>query len=401
MAASILKVSQLNKYVKSIFDNDSKLKEIYVKGELSDFKISYNGHAYFSLKDENALVRGVMFSRNVDFLKFLPQNGMSVLVRGYISLYEKDGSYMYYASDMSPYGEGEMSQKQEQIREKLAASGYFDEKNKRALPSFPKTVGIVTSLKGAAIGDIVKTLQSRCPFLNIIVSPAAVQGEYSAKSIVDAIERINLDGRSEVVIIGRGGGSTEDLQVFNQEETVKAVYNSKIPTISAVGHEKDLTLCDLAADVRAATPTAAAQIAVPEAKIMKDDLLYLKEKLVYAFTEFLKKKENSLAGLAENPHLKNAATITEEKEKQLEFLNLKLREGYSRKIQKSHDELSHLLSLIDAVNPMNILKRGYAVILKDNKNISGIKDVNIDDNILIKMFDGTLTATIIQKENNA
>ena len=392
MALSVLKVSQLNRYVKSVIEYDTKLREVFVKGEISEFKISYNGHAYFTLKDEKAAVRCVMFSKNVDFLKFIPEEGMSCIVRGYAGIYEQSGSFMLYAQDMNKCGAGEAKKELLNLKDRLTAEGFFDPRKKKAIPFFPKKVGIVTSLQGAAIGDIKKTITSLCPCVKLIISPAAVQGDFSAESICRAIDKIIDDGTSDVLIVGRGGGSKEDLSAFNQENVVKAVARCPIPVISAVGHEKDVTLCDLAADLRCATPTAAAAAAVPDIKILKNKLLMLEEKLKVKFEDNLYKKRAKLISLSENDYLKSINYSLSNKKTYIERLERSLSEGFEKNIEGKKKNLLSKTSLLEAYNPLNVLKRGFSYVEKDEEPVFSSKKIHSGDKIIIHFTDGEINA---------
>ena len=392
MALSVLKVSQLNKYVKSIIEYDTKLREIFVKGEISEFRVSYNGHAYFTLKDDKASVRCVMFSRNVDFLKFIPEEGMACIVRGYAGIYEQSGSFMLYAQDMNKCGAGEAKKELLNLKDKLTAEGFFDEKRKKPIPFFPKKVGVVTSLQGAAIGDIKKTIASLCPCVKLVISPAAVQGDLSAESICSAIEKIIDDGTSEVLIVGRGGGSKEDLSAFNAESVVKAVARCPIPVISAVGHEKDVTLCDLAADMRCATPTAAAAAAVPDIRNLQNRLLGLEERMKNEFQDNLDSKKSKLAALSENKYLKSIDYSISNKKAYMDRLQSSLQEGFQRNLDRKKRKLLAKTDLLNAYSPLNVLKRGFSYVEKDDEPVFSAKKISSGDELTIHFADGEVKA---------
>ena len=394
MSLSVLSVSQLNRYVKSLIEYDTKLREIFVKGEISEFRVSFNGHAYFTLKDDKASVRCVMFSKNVDFLNFVPQEGIECIVRGYAGIYEQSGSFMLYAQDINKCGIGDGSRELKNLRDKLASEGYFDAERKKQLPSFPKKVGVVTSLQGAALGDIKKTIIFRCPCVKIIVSPAAVQGSLSPESICRAIDRIVEDGTSDVVIVGRGGGSAEDLSAFNTEAVVKAIARCHIPVISAVGHEKDVTLCDLASDVRAATPTAAAAAAVPDVKLLMQQIDDLRSALLKEFKLGLESKRNQLRNLEENKYLKNINSSIIDKKAYIDRLKCDLNRSFSENINSRKKNLYAKADLLEAYSPLNVLKRGFSYVEKDDEPIFSVKGIRSGDEITVNFCDGQVKACV-------
>ena len=398
MSVTILKVSQLNRYVKSIIESDAKLHEIFVRGEISDFKMSYNGHAYFSLKDDKAVVKCAMFAKNVEYLKFVPHNGDDCIVRGFAGLYEQTGIYTLYIQELSPYGEGDASKQLNDLKNKLEALGYFDESRKKNLPSFPLRIGVVTSLQGAAIGDIIKTINSKYPLGKIVISPAAVQGDFSISSICSAIERIISQGNCDVIIVGRGGGSAEDLNAFNSEEVVKSVFLSPVPIISAVGHEKDITLCDIVSDARAATPTAAAQMAVPNIKDLIQDTKSLEKDLILNFNNSINLKKKQLNQLYENKYLENFDYCIRNKTEYVEKLKELLKNNFSNAMNLKHKSIYHLSDILNAYSPINVLKRGFSYIEKDKKTLVSVKNINKGDNIVINLADGRAEAVISQVE---
>lgn len=394
MSLSILSVSQLNRYVKSVIEYDTKLREIFVKGEISEFRVSFNGHAYFTLRDDKSSLRCVMFSKNVNFLNFIPEEGTECIVRGYAGIYEQSGSFMLYAQDMNKCGMGDGSREFKNLKDRLTSEGYFESSRKKQLPAFPKKVGVVTSLQGAALGDIKKTVISRCPCVKIVVSPAAVQGSFSPESICRAIDRISEDGTSDVVIVGRGGGSAEDLSAFNTEIVVKAIARCPIPVISAVGHEKDVTLCDLASDVRAATPTAAALAAVPDIKILKEEVEELRTKLADSFKANLENKREQLSALEENRYLKNIKYSILDKKAYIEKLSADLNSSFFGKINEKKKNLYSKTELMSAYSPLNVLKRGFSYIEKDGDPIFSAKDLKVGDEITVNFCDGQVNAFV-------
>ncbi len=394
MALPILSVSQFNRYVKSLIEYDAKLREIFVKGEIIEFKVSFSGHAYFTLKDAKASVRCVMFSKNMDFLNFIPEDGTECVVRGYAGIYEQSGSFMLYAQDINRCGIGDGAKELKSLKDRLEADGYFSSSRKKKLPFFPGKVGIVTSLQGAALGDIRKTILSRCPCVRMIISPAAVQGNLSPESICRAIDRIVEDGSSEVLIVGRGGGSAEDLSAFNTEAVVKAIAKCPIPVISAVGHEKDVTLCDLAADARAATPTAAACAAVPDIKALTQQLDGLQSALLKEFKSSVEKRRRLLKALEENKYLKDTGVIISERQEYIDRLSDNLNSSFWENINSRKKDLCIKAELLEAYCPLNILKRGFSYVEKDSQPIFSVSRLAPGDEITINFHDGKIKACV-------
>ncbi|MBQ6935614.1 MAG: exodeoxyribonuclease VII large subunit, partial [Clostridia bacterium] len=324
VSPTVYSVTELNDFVKTLLDNNENLKNVFVTGEISNFKNHYSGHMYMTIKDEGGAIKAVMFSSYASRLKFVPENGMKVIILGSVSLYSKDGSYQLYITDMQPDGIGALNLAYEQLKEKLSKEGLFNQENKKPIPVFPQKIGVATAPDGAAVRDIFSILKRRFPLAEIVFCPVAVQGASAAPEIANAIKFFNEKSACDVLIIGRGGGSLEDLWAFNEEIVARAIFESEIPVVSAVGHETDFTIADFVADLRAPTPSAAAELAVPDIIELKSDLLGLKQHL----TVLIKNRLNF-----EREYLDNA-------EKRLSILSP------SNKIMNSRQEISNLYEKI-------------------------------------------------------
>ncbi len=396
MRPTPLTVSQLNNYIKTLVDRDEFLNNVYIKGEISNFKRHYTGHLYFTLKDGDSLIKCVMFKTYTSYLKFEPEDGMSVLVLGTVAVYERDGVYQIYAKGMEVDGLGALHVAYEQLKQKLEAQGMFDEKNKKKIPMLPRAIGVVTSKTGSVIKDIINVTTRRFPNVNIKIYPAAVQGVGAAETIVKGIEYFNLAKNVDTIIIARGGGSLEDLWPFNEEITANAIFNSEIPIISAVGHETDFTIADFVADLRAPTPSAAGELAVPDINEVTWKIANIKRNL----STLLNKKTENMR--KEYEKLMNSAVFknpTGEIERRI--LNV---EGYSRRLESSIKiknqntkiNLTKVISKLDGISPLKTLSRGYSIIENSNgKVIKSINDVKEKDEIKLILSDGTINAQVI------
>ena len=410
-------ITQLTRYIKYKIDNDINLQEVFIKGEISNFKAHTRGHYYFTLKDEGSRINAVMFSTQTRNLKFMPEDGMKVLVTGKISVYEANGGYQIYVSDMVEDGVGNLYIAYEQLKKKLEAEGLFDQSIKKKIPRIPKTVGVVTAPTGAAIRDILSTIKRRFPLTEVILFPALVQGEAAADSIVKQIELAqNYD--IDTLIVGRGGGSIEDMWCFNEEKVAYAIYNCKIPVISAVGHEIDFTIADFVADLRAPTPTGAAELAVPNEK---DVLTYI-EQLKLRSKKSLNNKitilRQKLDEISNKYILKNPISIYQVKEqkfdilidklkynmqnlynyKEKKFLNIKssfILKNPNQLIDNKKNKYLQLISKLDALSPLSTIQRGYGIIKKDDKVITKIKDLETKDKISLELSDGKIDAEVL------
>lgn len=395
MPMTVLKVSQLNRYVKSLLDSNQQLREILVRGEITNLSArGPSGHLYFSLKDADAAVRCVMFSNNAAQLRFFPENSLSVVARGAATLYERDGGFQLYVAELIPDGAGALGVAYEQLKRRLAADGLFDEGRKRPLPAFPSVIGVATSATGAAIHDIQSVLQRRYPAATLLLAPTAVQGPAAARSIAGAIERLNADGRSDLLIVGRGGGSAEELWAFNEEETVRAVAGSRIPVISAVGHESDVTLCDLAADLRAATPTAAAELAAPDIAQLRF-ALGERSSLLYALIHRrMERSGERLAALKRDPALMNPTFFIDKNRQRLHNLIESLYNLSEMSLDGRGRRLSATAALLDSLSPLKVLARGYSITEREGRPVLSSDGLRPGDTIITRLADGRIHSTV-------
>ncbi|PFG05763.1 exodeoxyribonuclease VII large subunit [Bacillus sp. es.034] len=351
-----LTVQALTKYIKRKFDRDPHLSNLFVRGEISNFKRHSSGHMYFTLKDEKARILSVMFSSHNQSMKFRPENGMNVLIRGDISVYESGGQYQIYVKEMQPDGIGELYLAYEQLKEKLEKAGFFEPKRKRMIPKFPKRIAVVTSPTGAAIRDIITTIKRRYPIGEILVYPALVQGDQAPGSVAGAMKKVNEHGDIDVMIIGRGGGSIEELWAFNEEVVAKAIVESKVPVISAVGHETDFTIADFVADLRAPTPTAAGELAVPHIDDLMERIMNRKLRLIKSFKTKLQSERNRLNGLTKSYALRNPRNLYQQKIEAVDRLTDQLQRNISMHVKQDRERLSVLHSRLGRVHPSQIIK---------------------------------------------
>lgn len=379
-------VSQVNKFIKQMVDKTPVLNNICIKGEISNFKRHFSGHCYLTLKDDGGVLRAVMFKGVADKLGYEPENGMKVLAAGRISVYERDGAYQLYIEDLKRDGLGSLYEAYEKLKKQLESEGLFDVSHKKPIPKFPKTVGVVTAKTGAAVRDIINVLNRRYPYAKVVLYPSLVQGENAAKNVCEAIEYFNEKNLADVLIVGRGGGSIEDLWAFNEEITARAIYNSKIPVISAVGHETDFTIADFVSDLRAPTPSAAAELAVPSAAELKNRFNDYLKRLVLAQKSVIVKKRSSL----ERIKLKNVDALLDDY--RLRFDNLLIQAQKSMKIvfERKKKILVQLSARMEAMSPLAVLSRGYSIAVDNDKNvIKSVNDINKDDEFELILSDGS------------
>ena len=388
-------VTQVNKYIKKILDNDFILSNIMVKGEISNFKNHSSGHMYFSLKDENASMKCVMFRGQSLSLKFKPEDGMKVVISGYISSYEKDGQCQLYCDFMELDGVGDLYAQYEKLKEKLSKEGLFDESIKKKLPLLPKCVAVITSPTGAVIRDILNVSQRRFPKANIKLFPSAVQGEGAYKELVHQVQFINEHNLADVIIIGRGGGSIEDLWNFNSEELAYAIYNSKIPVVSAVGHETDFTICDFVSDLRAPTPSAAAEVVFPSLDELTYKINTYEKRLRLALFGNLENKRKKLMKLKESYYFKRPEELINKLKIRCDMATRDLIKVNDKIINKKKNEFVNVVNKLDALSPLKTLSRGYSVILKDDKVIKSEKNIKVGEQFSVKMSDGEIMGTRI------
>ena len=437
-----LSVSALTKYIKRKFDVDPHLQNAYIKGEISNFKQHTSGHMYFTLKDEKARLLAVMFAANNKGMKFLPENGMKVLVRGDISLYEASGQYQLYVKSMAPDGVGDLYIAYEQLKKKLEDAGLFLTKHKKGIPKYPKSVGVITSPTGAALRDIITTIKRRYPITRIIIYPALVQGNNAAKSIAQAISLANARAESDVLIVGRGGGSIEELWAFNEEIVAESIYDSDIPIISAVGHETDFTIADFVADMRAPTPTGAAELAVPHLNEILERLMNRKNRLTRSIQEKVNSERTHLSRLERSYAFRYPHKMYEQKLEQLDRATERLGKTSTRYFMKKRDDLNQMTEILkkqhpeqivktskedlqqyertmrktmeaiyrqksqqfvsltatlSALSPLKIMERGYGLVFTEDETlIKSTQQVSTGDKIAVSIKDGTLECEITE-----
>lgn len=383
-----LTVSQLNRYIKGIIEQDNLLFRVTVKGEISNFKAHYSGHMYFALKDETAVIKCVMFRSAASTLKFLPESGQKVIASGRVGVYERDGQYQLYIDSMQPDGIGALYAAYEQLKGKLSEEGLFDEDRKKPIPKFPSKIGVVTSPTGAAVRDILNILKRRYRLSDIYIYPVLVQGDEAPGDIAKAIDYFDRSGWADVLIVGRGGGSIEDLWAFNTEIVARAAANCKIPIISAVGHETDFTIIDFVADLRAPTPSAAAELAVPSAAELLEKLSGFDLRLINAVGATVRKKRLALEGFSGRAVYKRENDIVEKRMMALDSASLKLEAAMNSVLAKDKELLSSVIGKLDALSPLATLKRGFSVVKKDDEVVKSAADLNEGDRLSVRFADG-------------
>ncbi len=386
-------ITALNKAIKNMFEREPALNKIYLKGEISNFKHHSRGHFYFTLKDDTSRLAAVMFQSFASKINFEPEDGMKVLVCGRVSVYEATGSYQIYVEQMEQDGQGNLFLELEKLKKKLSQEGLFDQEHKRPIPRFPKRIGIVTAPTGAAIRDILSTIKRRYPLCETILFPALVQGEGAKESIVKQLTTAQ-DFELDLIICGRGGGSIEDLWAFNEEIVARAIYNSKIPIISAVGHEIDWTIADFVADLRAPTPTGAAEMAVPNLVDLNTLINQYKIRSNEVIKKEIKLYTNRLNDLKNNYVLKNPMALYEVKEQKLDHHIDTLNKFIKTYLNNRNHSYELLINKLELLNPLGILKKGYSIVTKDDKTIKTAKDLKQNDEINVRFSEGTIKATV-------
>ena len=388
-------VRQLNLFVRSLLDGEPRLSDVAVIGEISNFKNHYSsGHWYFTLKDNDATVRCVMFKGNAQKVKFAPSDGMQVILRARASVYEKDGQFQLYAEEMLPAGDGGIALAFEQIKQKLASEGLFDEQNKRKLPAFPNRIAVVTSDTGAAVRDIINVITRRYPLCDIMLCPVAVQGEQAVPDMLDALERIYSLSSVDLIIIGRGGGSVEDLWAFNSEALARKIYESPIPVISAVGHETDFTICDFVSDLRAPTPSAAAELAVPDVKDLKAVLSDINLRLLRSLEQRYKLESTRLSSVMSSLVFRKPESIVDDRALQADKLSERLEAAVGKRINDLSNSFSLTVSKIDALSPLKVLSRGFAAVQNNGVSVNSITQLNVNDNLSVRFSDGVAECNV-------
>ena len=390
-------VSDVNRYLKDLLAREPLLSGLSVRGEISNFKQYPSGHCYFTLKDANSALKCVMFRSRAQYLRFLPQNGMQVVAGGTISVYERDGVYQLYVDSLMPEGTGDLALAFEQLKKKRSAEGLFDQSRKQPLPAFPKEIGVVTSPAGAVLRDIYRVSKRRWPSVQLVLYPVQVQGEGAAEQIARGIDFFAEEYAVDVIIAGRGGGSMEDLWAFNEEPVVRAIAACPVPLISAVGHETDFTLADFAADVRAATPSQAAELAVPDRAEVKRQVEHLTSQLTRQMRREIDLRRQRLDHVLQSRVMRQPQSMLAERRQRLDFLLAGLQNTAKQELQNKSHGLKLLLNRLAAINPAAVLGRGYGIVTKQDKLVSSINAVEVDDEIQLSLTDGSLKARVLAK----
>jgi len=401
MSQQILSITQINEYIRTMMDGDRLLCGVAVRGEISNYKVYPSGHHYFTLKDDGAALKCVMFKGNAFRLRFRPDNGMQVVAMGKISVYPRDGAYQLYCTGLILDGVGDLYAAFEQLKTKLAAEGLFDPAQKKPIPRFPKTIGIVTSSAGAAVHDMLRILNKRFPLTKVRLLPVRVQGTEAPEEIAAAIGYANYHKLADVLIVGRGGGSIEDLWAFNDERVAYAIYRSQIPVISAVGHEPDVTISDFVADLRAATPSNAAELAVPDQDALRQTLDTMSGAMITALKRQLRASRQRLQILSDSPALQSPESYLSQRKKSLELLKNRLVSAQNIILNRHNQQYLTLTAKLDALSPLKVLTRGYAMVEDhDNQVVRSVRQTAVGDAVSITLRDGTINATVSQIKEN-
>lgn len=394
----VMTVSQLNTVVKDLISEIPAFHCVYVSGEISNFTAHYrSGHYYMSIKDDKSVIKAVMFRNQNMRLKFMPENGMKVLVKARLGVYERDGVYQLYIDDIQPQGAGALSVAYEQLKNKLQAKGLFDEERKKPIPKYPRKIGVITSPTGAAVRDIRDILSRRYPVAEIVFCGVTVQGENAAPEIISAIKKLNDENEVDVIIVGRGGGSIEDLWAFNNESLALAIADSHIPIISAVGHETDFTISDFVADLRAPTPSAAAELAVPDIRDLKNYLNKERAYLNSLMSSRLKAERMRLDSFRNRRSLKDMRYILDSEKERLDALFLQMQQSVKRSLFAQRDRLGKNAALLDSLSPLKILSRGYSVTRRHGELVKDVGQVKDGDKVSVTLSRGTLICTVDER----
>ena len=396
-----LTVSELNNLIKALIDSEPLLGNVCVRGELSNYKIYPSGHHYFTLKDKESSIRCVMFKGSALKLRFSPESGMSVTAFGRVSVFPRDGAYQLYCSELMPQGMGDLQIAYEQLKAKLASEGLFDPSHKKKLPRYPKKIAIVTSSAGAAVHDMIRILNHRWPLTKVVLLPVRVQGAEAPPEIVGAIRYANAHKVADLIITGRGGGSIEDLWAFNDERVARAIYDSELPVISAVGHEPDVTISDYVADVRASTPSNAAELAVPDMSEMRDALESYGIRASQAVRKMLARLSVRLNDLKSHRVLQDPMAYVSDRANELDYMTARLVSAFEKQLLCDRGKFSELTASLDALSPLKVLSRGYAIAANENgKYIKSVADVNADDKLRLTVTDGNILCSVLESEAN-
>lgn len=405
MGIRTLTVSELNSYLKRILMYDPILNNIVLKGEISNFKLHNSGHCYFSLKDNNSKIKCVMFRSDSSKLSFIPEDGMNVIAKGYISIYERNGEYQLYVNSLEEIGLGKLHIEFEKLKQKLSNAGYFDEDKKQKIPFFPKRVAVVTSPTGAAIRDVISVITRRNNLADILIYPVLVQGDKASKEIAEAIDKLNEIEDVDLIILTRGGGSIEELWAFNEEIVAESIYNSNKPVISAVGHETDFTISDFVSDLRAPTPSAAGELAVPPISDIQNTLDFFYNSIKSNFTNRLSSLKDNLDNYSENRIMKYLSFKIKEEQQSLDLLYTNLSGNMTRGMASFKESLSYLGDNLNNLSPLSTMERGYSILLdeKKEKTITCVEEVHIGDEVNIMLHSGIIKCTakqILKGENS-
>lgn len=401
MAQNVLSITQVNEYIRGRMDSDPLLAQVAVRGEISNYKLYPSGHHYFTLKDESSALKCVMFKGNGMRLRFRPENGMKVIAMGKISVFPRDGAYQLYCTAMAMDGVGDLYAAFEQLKKKLELQGLFDVSHKKPLPKFPGTIGIITSSAGAAVHDMLRILRKRYPLSNVRLLPVRVQGVEAPGEIAAAIRYANYYSLADLLIVGRGGGSIEDLWAFNDERVAYAIYESEIPVISAVGHEPDVTISDFVADLRAATPSNAAELAVPDQDALRQNLDSMTGAMAAALERQIRAAKKHLEVLSQSPALRSPDAYLQQREKSLELLTNRLVFLQNQNITRKNQQYIAAVSKLDAMSPLKVLSRGYAMAQNQKGEVvRSVNQVELGERITVSFSDGTLSATVMRKEES-
>ena len=394
MAMQPVSVTQLTQYIKLLLDKDEILSQVCVRGELSNYKAHSSGHQYFTLKDEGAVISCVMFRSDAMKMRFRPESGMKVILYGRVSLFPKSGQYQIYVTAMQPDGVGALAVAYEQLKRRLHEEGLFDPAHKQPLPSYPHRVALITSPTGAAVRDMTRILGRRWPMAEVLVCPVRVQGEGAAEEIAQMLDYVDKHQLADVIITGRGGGSLEDLWAFNEEIVARAIYRCTIPVISAVGHEPDVTISDYVADVRAATPSNAAEIAVQDEAAIRSALRQLQLRLEQAEGRKLTQLRQRLDALAQKPVMKRPEAYLQQQELQLEMLRQRLEHAGTGMVQKNTLRFQRTAAKLDALSPLKVLSRGYAMVTREDAVVRSVTQLEPGDPVAVALSDGTVQCTV-------
>ncbi|MCI7726084.1 MAG: exodeoxyribonuclease VII large subunit [Clostridiales bacterium] len=399
MAQNVLSITQLNEYIRGKMDTDPLLTQVAVRGEISNYKLYPSGHHYFTLKDEGSALRCVLFKGNAARLRFRPENGMKIIAMGKVSVYPRDGAYQLYCTGLTMDGVGDLYAAFEQLKKKLEAQGLFDPAHKKPIPKYPGTIGIITSSAGAAVHDMLRILRKRYPLSKVRLLPVRVQGVEAPGEIAAAIGYANHYRLADLLIVGRGGGSIEDLWAFNDERVAYAIYHSEIPVISAVGHEPDVTISDYVADLRAATPSNAAELAVPDQDALRQNLDAMSNAMVSSLSRQVKAARQHLKVLSASQALRSPTGYLEQRSQSVELLKNRLVAAQNQNITRARQRYIAQISKLEAMSPLKVLTRGYSMAqTQRGEVVRSINQVELGERIRIRLSDGTISATVMNKE---